>query len=320
MKSSARRDIASRGAFSTSALPKYSPSLRSLLFARKWDEALRRLRTNPEEAKEQDRLGDTCLHEVCHSGAPFPVIQKLLHANKDALSTKGFCGRLPIHYAAYNKPQVNVIKLLLKHYPEGAKVLDADGRLPLHLAVIRNANKQTIQALIEAYPQSLNKSNGFGNTPAMLCRNEHVEALLEEEKQRPRGIQNKMKLEWKLVNNVWQHGKMNPLAPTANDEKRNDKSSTRNRSSKTKPKMNGIANALKMVDENKHRKLTVRKDPASTMQTTRTIMAQNNAKVIPTPEKGKGNYYGKEIMSTYRKTELPCPEHIDSPALCDMTV
>jgi len=100
------------------------------------------------------------------------------------VKTIGFCGRLPLHYASYRKPTLQIIQLLLNRFPEGAAVIDSDGRLPIHLAVVRNAPREAILALIAANPRSLIACNNFGSTPQMLARNEHMHKLLEEEEAR----------------------------------------------------------------------------------------------------------------------------------------
>jgi len=283
---------------------KFSPSLRSLLYMKKWNDAMERISSNPSEAEVEDRMGDLPLHEVCHLGAPFQVIQKLIHTNKSALQKKGFCGRLPLHYAAYNKPSVNVIKLLLRHYPDGANEVDMDGRLPLHLAVVRNAPKQTIIALIEANPRALVTANSFGNVPAMLARNEHVANLLNEETNRPRGIKKKMQLERKLLHDVWNSTKKNPVTgksqtPSAQPLRR-VKSPTPS------------AQPFRRVDANA-KSHSVRKDPASrylsSVASPRSpieVMSKKG-KGIPSPEKGSGNFGGKVVMNSHRRSHLPSP-------------
>ena len=278
----------------TGSPSKYSPSLRSLLYMKKWNDAIERISSNPIEAEVADRMGDLLLHEVCHLGAPFQVIQKLVHTNRSALQKKGFCGRLPLHYAAYNKPSVNVIKLLLRHHPGGANEVDMDGRLPLHLAVVRNAPKQALLALIEANPRALVTANSFGNTPAMLARNDHVADLLDEEAKRPRGIKQKMQLEKKLLHDVWSSTKKNPVTGKA----------------PTKPARS--ARPLQRVDVNA-KSHSVREDSASryvsSVASPRSpieVMSKKG-KGIPSPEKGSGNFGGKVVMNSHRRSHLPSP-------------
>lgn len=156
------------------------PNLKSLIYYKKWDECMTRITNFPQETRTLDPLShDFALHEACQSGAPFHVIQHLIHTNPSALSTKGFCGRLPLHYCSYVKPTVNVIKLLLRYYHKAASIFDDDGRLPLHLAVLRNAPNLVIQTLIDANPMALISLNKFGNTPDMICQNEYIHSMLE---------------------------------------------------------------------------------------------------------------------------------------------
>jgi hypothetical protein len=296
-------------------------SLRSLLYAKKWDEAALKITTDPHEANLQDKMGDLPLHEVCHQGAPFHVIQKLIHANKPAVKKKGFCGRLPLHYAAYSKPSVNVIKLLLRHYPDGAKELDMDGRLPLHLAVVRNAPKQSMQALIEANPKALSTPNAFGNTPIMLARNEHVANLLMEEASRPRGVEKGMQLEKKLLRGVWTDEKRRPLEEkrkvsltNSNNTRQSVKMTNRSINGNSSPAMSGsdkrrsvMAAAQKSTPrENVGTRLT--NSPRSPLE----IMAKGGErKSIPSPDYGSRNVGGfHQVMSNYRKVYIPSPTRI----------
>lgn len=299
-----------------------SASLRSLLYAKKWDEASLRITSCPHEANIEDKMGDLPLHEVCHQGAPFHVIQKLVHANKPALQKKGFCGRLPLHYAAYSKPSVNVIKLLLRHYPQGAKELDLDGRLPLHLAVVRNAPKQSMQALIEVYPKALTTPNAFGNTPIMLARNEHVANLLMEEASRPRGVEKGMQLERKLVGNVWRDSNRRPLEEKKNVSTRHAVDTNVKHKQSMDVHVSSSPNQGKKKSPKGRTHVTPRKgskySPRSSMNSPRSpieIMAKHgHRKSIPSPERGVGDHFGGgggiPVMSNYRKIYLPSPTHV----------
>jgi len=277
-----------------SSRPKCSQSLRTLLYNRKWIDASNRIDTNPEETDLQDAMGDLPLHEVCHTGgAPFQIIQKLIHTNKAALEKRGFCGRLPLHYAAYSKPSVNVIKLLLRHFPDAAKKFDDDGRLPLHLAVIRNAPKQSMQAVIDAYPKALTTPNRFGSTPVMLARNELVETLLIDEANRPRDARKKIQTEKKLVQ-VW------------NDSKKNPVSSKKKKASPHPPRRAKAAvyptpmpkPSLHEIKQKSQKRLVSPRSPVE-------IMSAVPKKTIPAPERGRGNYGGANAMSSYRAAQLP---------------
>lgn len=181
-------------------------TLRNLIYRKTWEEVERACQCDPSQAKVTDRMGDLPLHEACLQAAPFHVIKSLLSAHPAGVKERGFCGRLPLHYASYNKPSLNIIKLLLQNYPEGASTMDSDGRLPIHLAVVRNAPKGAIQALISAYPKSLSTPNKFGSTPHMLTRNKHIQAMLQEEEEKPRNIEQtidamkRFKMAWSASN------------------------------------------------------------------------------------------------------------------------
>jgi len=315
----------------TGSSTKFFPSLRSLLYNKKWNDAIERVSSHPSEAAVEDKMGDLPLHEVCHLGAPFQVIQKLVHANKSALEKKGFCGRLPLHYAAYSKPSVNVIKLLLQHYPAGSQKIDMDGRLPLHLAVVRNAPKQSIQALIEAHPKALVTANAFGNTPVMLARNEHVAAILEEEANRPRGIKKKMQIEKKLLHDVWNPtNKRNPVdrkkgtshvgrklrrvdgnikAPSV----RRDRASTKKHSSrpvKSISSHDSPRSPIGVMSEGTREGIPQPKQGSGNFGGKLTMNRDRTRQGIPPPEKGSGNYGGKNVMNHHRRTHLPSPTRL----------
>lgn len=315
----------------TESSSKYYPSLLTLLYNKKWNEALERISTHPSEAEVEDKMGDLPLHEVCHLGAPFQVIQKLVHVNKSALQKKGFCGRLPLHYAAYNKPSVNVIKLLLRHYPAAAQKIDMDGRLPLHLAVVRNAPKQSIQALIDAHPKALVTANAFGNTPVVLARNEHVAAILFEEGNRPRGIKKKMQIEKKLLHDVWnptnkrnpvdgkkrpgQEGK--PLRPVDGNIKvpsvKKERMSSKRIS--TRP-LDSISShhsprsPIEVMSKGTREGIPLPKQGSGNYGGKLTMNRDRSRQAIPLPEKGSGNYGGKNVMNRNRRRNLPSPTRL----------
>ncbi len=291
---------------------KQSASLRTLIMSKKWNEAVLKIDSCPEEAKTEDRMGDLPLHIVCDSGAPFQVVQRLIRAHKPALQKRGFCGRLPLHYAAYSKPSVNIIKLLLKHYPEGATVLDEDGRLPLHLAVIRNAPKQSIEALIDAHPRALGTPNKFGNKPSELARNEHVAKLLEEQVKKPRNVKTKMNIVTKM-NSVWNDPKINPMCPSNNvksNGKGGKKSSTQN------GKKYGHGQKQKAVNKNmdksdyhtnnNSKKRQVLKEVADPITVINQLAKQKSEASVPSRRTIMNGYSNNSIMSS-RKKLIPSP-------------
>lgn len=184
---------------SSSSSSSHSPNLLTLIYTKKWDQALTTIQNDPAQTTLLSRYKDLPLHEACQSGAPFHLIQLIHKSNPTAISQPGFCGRLPIHYASYSKPSLHIIKYLIKHHPESVTKLDDDGRLPLHLAVVRNAPKDVIQTLIASYPKSLEIVNAYGNTPVNLARNDIVYDLLVDEKKKPRGVEKGLDIQKKLM-------------------------------------------------------------------------------------------------------------------------
>ncbi len=183
----------------SSSSSSHTPNLLTLIYTKKWDQALATIQKDPTQTSLLSRYKDLPLHEACQSGAPFHLIQLIHKSNPTAISQPGFCGRLPIHYASYSKPSLHIIKYLIKHHPESVMKLDDDGRLPLHLAVVRNAPKDVIQTLIASYPKSLEIVNAYGNTPVNLARNDIVYDLLVEEQKKPRGVEKGLDVQKKLM-------------------------------------------------------------------------------------------------------------------------
>jgi len=184
--SNSKQSCSTTGTQSTthsSGISRSTEALRNLIYLQQWTDVVSVCTYNPHEAKVTDRSGDLPLHEACLRGAPLNVIESLLSAYPYGVRQKGFCGRLPLHYAVYNKynkPSLDNIYLLLLNFPEGISTVDVDGYLPIHLAVIHNAPKKCIETLIAAYPKSLRECNKHGNTPQMLAKNDFLYSILDE--------------------------------------------------------------------------------------------------------------------------------------------
>ena len=85
------------------------------------------------------------------------VLPKITH---NAAREKDVEGRLPLHFATWNRAPLEVVDALLKAYPEGARNKDGGGRLPLHMAAWGQAPLEVVDALLKAYPEGArNKDN-----------------------------------------------------------------------------------------------------------------------------------------------------------------
>lgn len=114
-------------------------SLFTALRERKWEEALQRIQTNLQEAREWTT-----------------------HKDSDGeISWK----RLPIHEACINDAPDQVVRALLEAYKLGATKQDLNNRLPLHHAAVHGSTSDVILSLINAYPDSLDREDNFGKVP-----------------------------------------------------------------------------------------------------------------------------------------------------------
>ncbi|XRB22513.1 hypothetical protein RI054_31g123650 [Pseudoscourfieldia marina] len=131
----------------------------------KWQDAVRRLNSHPNEAKQKNKDGDLPLHWAVANNAPVEVVSKLIDAYRDGVQVKNNNGNLPLHYAAnYNAP-VEVISKLLDAYRDGAQVKNNDGNLPLHLAAANDASVEVISKLLDAYPDGAQVKNNDSSLP-----------------------------------------------------------------------------------------------------------------------------------------------------------
>ena len=91
-----------------------SSTLLELCRNSKWQDAVWRLNSHPNEAKQKDKDGSLPLHyAAAYYNAPVEVISKLLDAYRDGAQVKDNNGHLPLHWAAYNNASVEVIRKLL---------------------------------------------------------------------------------------------------------------------------------------------------------------------------------------------------------------
>ena len=171
--------------------------LSTLMVARKWKAAIKRIKENPEEVSTEITLkcfpGGNCrglpLHLACCM-RPFPpssFILLLISSFPGAASCEEMqWGMLPLHFACMQiKDQnesneedmgirvdrhVSSVQYLLKANPGAVKAKESfQGKLPIHMATASFAScpsfPQVVKNLAKAYPQSIHLEDDYGDTP-----------------------------------------------------------------------------------------------------------------------------------------------------------
>lgn len=104
------------------------------------------------------------LHFVC--SLKYPVLETvkcIMKGNPDAVAMADQRGWLPLHWAAFNGRNTDVIRLLIKAYPDGCFTATKKGKLPFQLAGF-NRFTEMMDILFEANPDALNSVDYNGNT------------------------------------------------------------------------------------------------------------------------------------------------------------
>mmetsp|Transcript_14762 Transcript_14762/g.23258 ORF Transcript_14762/g.23258 Transcript_14762/m.23258 type:complete len:749 (-) Transcript_14762:84-2330(-) len=118
--------------------------LYSLIHKKEWNEAIKHVQGNPEEARIW-------------------------------VSRKEKDGRLrwrllPVHAAIVFKAPESVVETLLAAYPKGAQSKDDQGMLPLHLAFRTGSSEAIVNILLVACPQSIDVMDRKGRIPLVLAQ------------------------------------------------------------------------------------------------------------------------------------------------------
>jgi hypothetical protein len=143
---------------------------------RSWKRAMFRLSRTPEEAAVWTMIedetcpeGDSCyrlpLHRACALNPPRYVVEELLKAHPNAVSSPEKYSMLPLHISAAFHANEEVIECLLTKHPEAVQKKDAWNRLPLHIACASGSSLAVINRLLEAFPASLEHRDNWGRTP-----------------------------------------------------------------------------------------------------------------------------------------------------------
>ena len=162
--------------------PKCS-NLPSLLCEAKWEAALERLSSFPEESiiwsvyKEKRYLP---IHYACMFKAPLEVVSELAEIHPYGLElTCQDENRTALHLACHHGAHFSVINVLLDIHVDAASYRDDLGLLPLHYACAYHSNaapvdawncNAVIKAVLQAYPMGLSIPDAKGNTPSMYVK------------------------------------------------------------------------------------------------------------------------------------------------------
>jgi len=147
-----------------------------------WDEAIRAVKRNPEEAKtwvvrKCDENPDKNLwrflpiHSACARRPPSDLIRALVAAYPEGARCMDDQGMHAIHYACGNQASREIMRSLLVSYPDGAKVKDPRGMLPMHyLACWGPSSMSVVDMIMVANRDITDSKDEDGNTPMDLAK------------------------------------------------------------------------------------------------------------------------------------------------------
>lgn len=147
-----------------------------------WDQVLRLCHTSPEFAKYTGADGWTALHHACNRRCPRPeVVEALIEAYPNALSTEEEKGWLPLHYACRFKAPKEVVHLLLHLYPDMGQAAvakkDRQGRPPLYYAIRYDAPPGVVGLLLAGNPAAVLEADQHDESPLALVWDNWAEKL-----------------------------------------------------------------------------------------------------------------------------------------------
>ena len=124
----------------------------------------------PAEAQEinvraKDQDGNTPLHWAAYNNEN-PNIILALEAGD--IQAKNKDGTTPLHWAAYNNENPDIITVLIQEAGANIFAIDKDGRTPLHLAAAANESPDIITALKHA-GADIHAKDDYGYTPLHLA-------------------------------------------------------------------------------------------------------------------------------------------------------
>lgn len=147
-----------------------------------WDEAIRAVKKNPNEAKTwvvRKREDDPAknmwrflpIHSACARQPPASLISALLAAYPEGVRSVDDQGMYALHYASGNQASREVIRALLMAFPDAAKLTDPRGMLPIHyVACWGPSSISVIDMILVANRKVADFEDEDGNTPSDLAK------------------------------------------------------------------------------------------------------------------------------------------------------
>jgi len=155
--------------------------LGTLIKHQNWAAATARLEGNPQEAGETLSVltrggflassGLTPLHYVCERRPPVEVVDALIAAWPEALTTRMEPGgALPLHVACTWHASAEVTAALCQAEPAACRIPDDLGNVPLHCAAFSGAMAPVVDNLLRAYPKAVLARNHQGSLPVDIVK------------------------------------------------------------------------------------------------------------------------------------------------------
>lgn len=147
-----------------------------------WDEAIRAVKKNPNEAetwvvrKHEDDPAKNMwrflpIHSACARQPPASLISALLAAHQEGVRSVDDQGMYALHYASGNQASREVIRALLMAFPDAAKLTDPRGMLPIHyIACWGPSSISVIDMILVANRNVADFEDEDGNTPSDLAK------------------------------------------------------------------------------------------------------------------------------------------------------
>jgi len=146
--------------------PEVEGSLRALeeTFVREKKDVHRLLAERPAATKARDRYGRLPLHIAAEERAEPEVVRWLLEVYPSGARQADKYGELPLHAAVRERAEPGVVRLLLEAYPNGARSRGRLGLLPIHVAVDDfNSDSDVVRLLVEAHPNGPKERDEVGS-------------------------------------------------------------------------------------------------------------------------------------------------------------
>jgi len=133
----------------------FSPTeLYSLIEAKEWDAAVKRLLEAPGEASiwvgsciKKENVKLLPLHVACMTRAPLLLVAVLSQTYPAALQKTAILGKLPIHFACEKRADHRVVSLLLHSWPDSYLVKDSQENTCVQSALLSQSGKERTKNL-----------------------------------------------------------------------------------------------------------------------------------------------------------------------------